>query len=137
MEIIVDSNLVIAAERADFDIELWLSLLVKERVAVAAVTVAELWHGVERASARYRKARQQYIEDFVSSVIVHPYTETTAYEHARIWAQLESRGTMIGLHDVIIAATAIERRCAVATFNYRHFSQIDGLTVIDPLIPGR
>jgi predicted nucleic acid-binding protein len=49
MEIIVDSNLVIAAERGDFDIEAWLSRHGKDGIAVAAITVAELWHGVERA----------------------------------------------------------------------------------------
>ena len=135
MEIIVDSNLVIAAERGDFDIEAWLSRHGNDRIAVAAITVAELWHGIARASANYERARQHYIEQFVSSVAVLPYTQQTAYEHARVWARLQSRGKMIGLYDVIIAATALERGYAVATFNHRHFSQVEGLTVLDPSRP--
>lgn len=61
-----------------------------------------------------------------------PYTEQTAWEHARLWAELEASGRMIGFYDVIVAATALERGAGVATFNTRHFAQIDGLTVITP-----
>jgi predicted nucleic acid-binding protein len=39
---------------------------------------------------------------------------------------------MIGYHDVIVAATAMERGSEVATFNRRRFAQVKGLTVIEP-----
>jgi tRNA(fMet)-specific endonuclease VapC len=61
-----------------------------------------------------------------------PYTEATALEHARIWAALESSGTMIGSYDLIVAATALEHGSAVATFNSRHFARVRGLKVIEP-----
>jgi tRNA(fMet)-specific endonuclease VapC len=61
-----------------------------------------------------------------------PYTQTTALEHARIWAELESTGKMIGYYDLIVAATALERGSSVATFNDRHFSQVRGLKLITP-----
>jgi predicted nucleic acid-binding protein len=60
------------------------------------------------------------------------YTEQTAYEHARVWAQLEASGKMIGFYDLIVGATALERGSKVATFNKRHFAQIRGLSVIEP-----
>ena len=63
---------------------------------------------------------------------VTPYTEQTAYEHARIWARLGSAGKTIGPYDLIVAATALERGSIVATFNKRHFSQVKGLAVIQP-----
>ena len=65
-------------------------------------------------------------------VRILPYTEVTAIEHARIWAELESSGNMIGYHDIIVAATAVERGSAVATSNKRHFNQVKGLKVIEP-----
>jgi predicted nucleic acid-binding protein len=65
-------------------------------------------------------------------VLVVPYTEQTAYEHARLWAELESAGNRIGYYDMMVAATALERGGAVATFNRRHFRQIRGLKVIEP-----
>ncbi len=61
-----------------------------------------------------------------------PYTEQTAYEHARLWAELEASGKMIGYYDLIVAATALERGSDVATFNERHFAQVKRLTVVKP-----
>jgi hypothetical protein len=60
------------------------------------------------------------------------YTEQTAYQHARIWAELEASGRMIGSYDLIVAATALERGSVVATFNKRHFAQIRGLGIVEP-----
>ena len=39
---------------------------------------------------------------------------------------------MIGYHDLIVAATAIERGSDIATFNKRHFAMVKGIKVIDP-----
>jgi predicted nucleic acid-binding protein len=39
---------------------------------------------------------------------------------------------MIGPHDLIVAATALQRRWAVATFNAREFRHVPGLEVIQP-----
>jgi tRNA(fMet)-specific endonuclease VapC len=63
---------------------------------------------------------------------VIPYTEQTAYEHARIWAALESSGGMIGFYDLIVAATAVERNCQIATFNRRRFVGVPGLKIVEP-----
>src|SRR5271154_1805708 len=136
MEIIIDTGVVIAGEKGAFDLETWVSFHAEDQLAIAAVTVAELWHGVERASAAHLGPRQRYIETFISTVVVLPYTDQTAYEHARIWASLESSGKMIGYYDLIVAATGLERGCPVATFNKRHFSQVEGLTLIEPAIHG-
>jgi predicted nucleic acid-binding protein len=99
---------------------------------IAAVTVAELWHGVERATGTHRIKRRQYLQPILASLPIVAYTEQTAYEHARLWAELEASGNMIGFYDVIVAATALERGGEVATFNRRHFAQVRGLRVIEP-----
>jgi tRNA(fMet)-specific endonuclease VapC len=52
--------------------------------------------------------------------------------HARLWAELESSGNLIGAHDMILAAAALERDSAVATLNKRHFMVVPGLRVIEP-----
>jgi tRNA(fMet)-specific endonuclease VapC len=104
----------------------------EDQFELAAITVAELWHGVERASAGHRVQRQRYLEAVVAALPVISYSEQTAYHHARIWARLESTGKSIGSYGRIVAATAFERGSIVATFNKRHFSQVKGLTVIQP-----
>jgi predicted nucleic acid-binding protein len=60
------------------------------------------------------------------------YTEQTAYEHARVWAELESSGYMIGFYDLFVAVTAVERGSHVATVNKRHFARIQRRNVIEP-----
>ena len=80
----------------------------------------------------HKAKRQQYLEAIVAGLPIIPYTEQTAYEHARIWAELEARGKMIGFYDVIVAATALERGSSLATFNQQHFSQVKGLSLILP-----
>lgn len=68
----------------------------------------------------------------VEGLPILPYTDTTALEHARLWAEMESSGKMIGYYDLIVAATALQHGGAVATFNERHFAQVPGLKVVKP-----
>ena len=132
MAIILDADVIIRGEKGTFDLQSWLASLPQEQFEVAAVTVAELWHGVERATGIHRVKRQQYLDTVLALLPVIPYTEQTAYEHARVWARLEDAGKMIGYYDIVVAATALERGGQVATFNRKHFSQVKGLTIIEP-----
>jgi predicted nucleic acid-binding protein len=132
MAITLDADVLIADERGVFDLKGWLAARPQEQFELAAITVAELTHGFERAVGIHRARRQAYIESVLATFRVIPYTVRTAQIHARLWADLESRGKMIGYHDLIVAATAIERGNSVATFNKRHFSAIKGLKVITP-----
>ena len=63
------------------------------------ITIAELWHGVERAVEPQKSKRRKYLETVAAALPIIPYTEQTAYEHARIWAELQSAGKMIGAYD--------------------------------------
>jgi tRNA(fMet)-specific endonuclease VapC len=132
MAIILDADVIICGEKGTFDFRSWVAARPAEQFEVSAVTVAELWHGVERATGAHRAKRRQYLQTILALLPVIPYTEQTAYEHARIWAELESSGRMIGYYDLIVAAKALERGSEVATFNRRHFAQVKGLTVIEP-----
>jgi tRNA(fMet)-specific endonuclease VapC len=132
MAVILDADVIIGGERRVFDLAAWVASRPDDLFEVAAITVAELWHGVERATEPHKSKRRQYLEALVAALPVIPYTEQTAYEHARLWADLQAVGKMIGAYDLIVAATAIERGSQVATFNKRHFSLIKGLHVIEP-----
>jgi tRNA(fMet)-specific endonuclease VapC len=133
MAIILDADVIIGGERGTFDLKGWVTSRPNDRFEVAAITVAELRHGVERATGTHHKiTRQRYLETVLESLPIIPYTEQTAYEHARIWAELEVSGKMIGFYDLIVGATALGRGSEVVTFNDRHFSQIRGLSVIEP-----
>lgn len=129
---ILDADVIIRGEKGAFDLKAWLSKHHDTLFEVAAITVAELWHGVERAGAAHRGRRLQYLQAVLAPLPIIPYAEQTAYVHARLWAELEAAGKLIGAHDLIVAATALERDSEVVTFNERHFGMVPGLQVVRP-----
>jgi tRNA(fMet)-specific endonuclease VapC len=132
MAIILDADVIIGEEKGSFDLKSWMLAHADEHFEIAAITVAELWHGVESATGIRRSRRELYVRIVLGKLAIIPYAETTAFIHARIWASTESSGKMIGAHDLIVAATALERGSAVATFNHRHFAQVQGLKIVRP-----
>jgi len=134
MAIMLDADVIIRGEKGTFDLVRWFAAHSEEQFEIAAITVAEVWHGAERAGAAHKLAREGYLQAILDGLPVIPYTYTTAREHARIWAELESSGKMISYYDLIVAAAALERGSAVATFNEHHFPSVRGLKVIKPKV---
>lgn len=132
MGIILDADVIIRGEKRSFDIGRWLASRENDEFKVAAITVAELWHGVERASGVQRQKRERFLKGILAVLPIVPYGEQTALIHARLWAKLQVAGAMIGYYDLIVAATALETGDHVATFNLRHFGVVPDLKVIEP-----
>lgn len=132
MAIILDADIIIRGEKGAFDLRKWAASQEDEQLEVAAITIAELWHGVERATGAHKSRREQYLRRVLEGVSVLAYTEQTAYFHAGIWAELQRAGKMIGYYDLIVAATALEVGSTVATFNQKHFQMVNGLKLIEP-----
>jgi tRNA(fMet)-specific endonuclease VapC len=131
--LILDSSLLIADERENFDLGAWLRSRPPEPVALSAISYSELWFGIEvdDNSAR-RKRRQRWLQKSIRRIEIVPFDPAIGRAHSRIWAQLSKRGQLIGPHDLIVAATAVHRRWAVATFNIAEFEHVSGLRVISP-----
>ena len=66
MAIILDTDVIIRGEKGTFDLRGWLMFRATEEIEVSAITVAELRHGVERATPEHRPRRQAYLEAVVS-----------------------------------------------------------------------
>jgi tRNA(fMet)-specific endonuclease VapC len=93
---------------------------------------AELLHGVERAQDPARRARrQQQVEQILASISVQPFDLAQARCHARLWADLETRGWIIGPHDLQIAAAGLALGHDAATLNVDEFQRVSGLRVVD------
>jgi tRNA(fMet)-specific endonuclease VapC len=132
MGLILDSSLLIADERGKFDMPGFLRRYSGQQPAIAAITASELLHGVERAQDATRKARRQHhVEQILSSISILPFDLSQARIHARIWAELETRGKMIGPHDLLIAAAGLALGHEVATLNIQEFQRVAGLEVWD------
>ncbi len=132
MGLILDADVIIADERGVFDLREFFRAHAEEEFGIAAITATEILHGVERATGAHYARRKQHVEAILGAVASLPCTVETSAIHARLWAELERAGTMIGPHDLIVAATAIEKGFAVVTFNKKHFEKVNGLAVMVP-----
>ncbi len=128
---ILDTSLLVAAERGEFDFERFVAGEKINDARVAAITASELLQGVERGRpGTARRKREDFVESVLERIPVEPFTLDTARIHARLWAAASSRGALVGAHDLIIAATASERGFSVATLNEKDFRRIEGVTLV-------
>lgn len=132
MGLILDTSILIAAERGRFDLAALYRAHARERFHLAAITVAELAHGVERADTPARKtARAALVEQFFAHLEILEYDATVARRHAAIWAGLEKKGKMIGPYDLLIAATALAHGYGLVTLNGGEFHRVPSLVLVD------
>ena len=129
MGTLIDSSVLIAWERDRHDIETQFSAYADEDFAISAITASELLHGVHRAAIpAQRSQREAFVEGLLSRLPIISFDLVTARIHARLSADLALRGSAVGPHDLMIAATAIARGYIVATRDERSFPKIAGLS---------
>jgi len=130
MATLIDSSVLIAAERGELDLDALAAGYAQENIAISAVTASELLHGLHRAAtAAQRHRRQAFVEGLLAQLPVVPFDLTVARVHAALWAGLARRGVVVGERDLMIAATAIARNYSLATRNQRSFPKISGLSL--------
>lgn len=131
MGTLIDSSVLIAAERRKLDIDDALGAHTEEPVGIASITASELLHGVHRAATiAQRQLRESFVERLLAVLPVFPFDLGTARIHAALWAGLASKGASVGSHDLLIGATAIALGYRVATRDRRSFAKIPGLEVV-------
>jgi predicted nucleic acid-binding protein len=72
MAIIVDADVIIRGEKGIFDLKRWAASITEDHLEIAAITVAELWHGVERAIGSHKTRRLEYLQTILGSVPILP-----------------------------------------------------------------
>jgi tRNA(fMet)-specific endonuclease VapC len=104
-----------------------------DRMAISAITLAELVHGAEKSSDVSRNI--SVIEDFASRLVVLPYDEKSAWHYGQIRAALEKTGQTIGVNDLHIAAHARSNGLTLVTNNLREFERVPGLMLENWVVP--
>jgi len=126
--LILDTSVLIAAEHGSLDLPPFLDAHADEPVAMAAITASELLHGYHRArDAGTRARRAAFVEALLDLIPVLPFGVREARQHAELWAALMRKGSVIGPHDMLIAATALAHGDALATLNRKEFKRVAGL----------
>lgn len=94
------------------------------RLVTSSVSVAEVVFGLRRVGHEDRLAQ---FEASLHAVEVLPFDDAAARKAGRINADLERRGLIIGLPDVMIAAIAVCNDLAVVTGNVTHFEYVQSV----------
>jgi len=95
------------------------------QVCISSITLAELLHGAEK-SARIEH-NLAVIEDFTSRLDILNYGEKAAGHYGDIRANLELKGSIIGVNDLHIAGHARSEGLTLVTNNLREFDRVEGL----------
>ncbi len=95
------------------------------RMAISAITLAELHHGAEKSSVP--TANLAVIEDMCSRLDVLPYSAKAAQHYGSIRAALEKQGQTIGVNGLHIAAHARSEGLSLVSNNLREFERVPGL----------
>lgn len=135
MGLILDSSLLVAAEREGLNARQMLTLIARRitetEVGISVVTLIELAHGAARADTPERKAKRRgFLEDLATAMPIYPVTIPIALRAGQLDGENQARGIRISLADLLIGATALHLGYSVATLNLRDFQRIPGLAVV-------
>jgi len=129
--IVIDTSVLVAGERRALRFEALLESLGEEPVAIAAITASDLLHGCHRASdPGVRARRAAFVDALLEAIPVLPFGLPEARRHAELWAGLAREGSVIGPHDLLIAATALAQGHSLVTMNQREFGRVPGLRLV-------
>ena len=135
MGLILDSSVVIAAERHGDTVEQLIEQIVNrtgdQEAALSAIGLTELIHGIYRArTPEMRLRRETFLNELLADLTVHPYTKETAMLAGKLDGEQQSRGVVIPFGDLLIGATALSLGYQMLTGNLRDFQRIPGLSVV-------
>ncbi|MFH0921275.1 MAG: type II toxin-antitoxin system VapC family toxin [Fibrobacterota bacterium] len=98
-----------------------------DRVAVSAVTLAELEYGVANSSRRLEA--QTALLEFILPFEILDFDSASASHYGNIRKELKDKGRLIGDMDMLIASIAMANGLIVVTNNEREFQRIPGLKI--------
>lgn len=128
MRYLVDTNIASFAMRAQRNVAPRLESCRCADLAIASVALAEGLFGCARLG---QSGQQKWAvwQALAAEWQVVPFDRACAEHYARLRADLERRGCVIGDRDMMIAATALAHGLVLVTDNDTEFSRIPGLQV--------
>jgi tRNA(fMet)-specific endonuclease VapC len=123
-KVLLDTNAYVALMRGDERVV--EGLAAADLVYLSVVVLGELEAGF-RGGSQYRRNRD-VLEDFLSkqSVDTLPVSRETADVFGELKSRLKTRGKLLPINDVWLAAHAMETGAVLVTYD-AHFAQVAGL----------
>jgi tRNA(fMet)-specific endonuclease VapC len=98
-------------------------------IVVSAITKAEMFYGSAKSQTpEISRAKQ---ESFFYRFASLPFDDQAATAYGPMRAELERLGTLVGIHDMLIAAIALANDLIIVTHNVKEFQRIKGLKIED------
>lgn len=135
--IVLDTNVLSEFMRVEPELQVlaWVDAQPAMDLAISAITVAEILHGIARLPFGKRKqkleahAMAMFEEDFAGRIL--PFDAHAAVEYATLVAAGEAEGRTASMADAQIAAICRSHGAPIATRNVRDFA-FPGVVVINP-----
>jgi predicted nucleic acid-binding protein len=136
MGILIDSSILVAYEKGRLDVPAEINLRGVVDARLSVIVASEMLHGIARAkNPAIQAKRTKFVEQLLVDFPVVAIDVTTARIHGGLWADLETRGVMIGRHDSWIAATCLQHGLTIVTANEQEFRKVPGLAIENWLVP--
>jgi len=98
-------------------------------MCISSITLAELLNGVEKSTIPEKNLKN--VEDFVSRLEVLHYDDNAASHYGEIRADLERKGTPIGVNDLHIAGHSRSQALTLVSNNTKEFIRVEGLRLVN------
>jgi tRNA(fMet)-specific endonuclease VapC len=98
----------------------------EETICTSIIVTAELRFGAEKSGSAKLADQVNFI---LSALEILPLESPADRQYASLGQYLASRGTLIGLNDVLIAAQAFRAGLTVVTAGTGEFTRVPGLSV--------
>ena len=124
---VLDSDHCVALLRGRLDLH--SQTLAGETLAVTAVSVGELMHGVHKSAQVEDNLARLCV--LLANVVVLSYDERAAGQFGRLKAELKRNGQRLSDLDLQIASVALVHDSPLVTHNQVHFGRVPGLALED------
>ena len=127
-KIILDTNIVSYLMKGGPLAQAYLPHVEGRLLAIAFITVGELYFGAEKANWGEKKRNQ--LETTLRNFVVIPYDHEIARCYGRVVAEQHRKGNSMATNDAWIAACAVRHGVPLVTHNARHFKDLISLKII-------
>ncbi|GAB4311540.1 MAG: type II toxin-antitoxin system VapC family toxin [Promethearchaeota archaeon] len=124
----LDSDILIAFLRRDANAKFFLKAHEEVGFGITIITYFELLAGARMSKKRVENEKS--VKLLLGRFPKLGFSPKAADICARIYAELNARGTPIGIRDVFIGGICLENRLPIVTRNVGHFRRIKGLEVV-------